>query len=128
VVSRLAFVVWLGIWVWIAAPWRSFRPTPSFRFVEVIPFAIPGARTQILNLLAFVPLGFLGVRLGWRPGTILLVAAGLSGATEFLQLFSATRYPSTTDLILNTVGALVGMSIARYSIGRREAPVKGTKS
>lgn len=118
-ISRLAFVVWLCIWVWIAVPWRSFQSTPSFQRVEVIPFAIKGARTQVLNLLAFVPLGILGVRLGWRPGTILLVAAGLSGVTEVLQLFSATRYPSTTDFILNMAGALVGMTIANHSLAQR---------
>jgi glycopeptide antibiotics resistance protein len=115
-ISRLAFVAWLCVWVWIAVPWRSFQSTPTFQRVELIPFAIPGTRTQVLNLLAFVPVGLLGVRLGWRPGTILLVAAGLSGVTEVLQLFSTTRYPSTTDFILNTAGALAGMTIANYSI------------
>lgn len=119
VIIRLAFVVWLCGWVWIAVPWRSFQPTPSLQRVELIPFAIPGTRTQALNLLAFVPLGILGVRLGWRPGNIVLVAAGLSGVTEVLQLFSTTRFPSTTDFILNTAGALTGMTIANYSIPRR---------
>jgi glycopeptide antibiotics resistance protein len=76
--------------------------------VELIPFAITGAQTQVLNLLAFVPLGMLGVRLGWRPGKILLVGAGLSGITEVMQLFSTTRYPSTTDFILNMAGAWSG--------------------
>jgi glycopeptide antibiotics resistance protein len=118
-IIRLAFVVWLCVWVWIAVPWRSFQPTPSFRFVELIPFAIKGTQTQVLNLLAFVPLGILGVHLGWRPGKILLLAAGLSGVTEVVQLFSTTRYPSTTDFILNTAGAVVGMTIASYSITQR---------
>jgi glycopeptide antibiotics resistance protein len=116
VIIRVAFVVWLCVWVWIAVPWRSFQPTPSFQRVELIPFAIPGTATQALNLLAFVPVGILGVRLGWRPGSILLVAAGLSGVTEVLQLFSTTRFPSTTDFILNTAGALIGLMIANYSV------------
>lgn len=118
VIIRLALVVWLCVWVWIAVPWRSFQSTPSFQRVELIPFAIPGTRTQALNLLAFVPFGILGVRLGWRPGNILLVAAGLSGMTEVLQLFSTTRFPSTTDFFLNTAGALTGMTIANYSIAQ----------
>jgi len=126
-ISRLAFVVWLCIWVWIGVPWRSFQSTPTFQRVELIPFAIPGTRTQVLNLLAFVPVGLLGVRLGWRPGTILLVAAGLSGVTEVLQLFSTTRYPSTTDFILNMAGALVGMTIANHSRAQTAARVKGTE-
>lgn len=116
---RLAFVVWLCGWVWIAVPWRSFQWTPSFRRVEVIPFAIESTLTQVLNFLAFVPAGLLGARLGWGPAKIVLVGAGLSGATEVLQLFSRTRYPETTDVILNTTGALAGMTIATYSMKRR---------
>jgi len=117
-IIRLAFVAWLCVWLLIGVPWRSFQSTPSFRFVELVPFAIKGTQTQVLNLLAFVPLGILGVRLGWRPGKILLVAAGLSGVTEVLQLFSTTRFPSTTDFILNTAGAIIGMTIANYLITR----------
>jgi len=126
-ISRLAFVVWLCVWGWIGVPWNSFQATPSFRRVELIPFAITGAQTQVLNLLAFVPLGMLGVRLGWRPGKILLVGAGLSGITEVMQLFSTTRYPSTTDFILNMAGALVGMTIANHSRAQTAARVKGTE-
>ena len=109
-ILRLAFVVWLCIWAWIGLPWQSFQSTPSLQRVEWVPFAIKGAQTQVLNFLAFVPLGILGICLGWRPGVILLVAVGVSSVTEFLQVFSATRYPSSTDLILNTAGALAGMT------------------
>jgi glycopeptide antibiotics resistance protein len=85
---------------------------PSFRRVELIPFVGGSIRSQFLNFLVFVPLGIIGTRLGWHPRTVILVAAGVSGLTEFLQLFSSRRYPSTTDLILNTAGALIGLMIA----------------
>jgi glycopeptide antibiotics resistance protein len=119
-ILRIAFVGWLCIWAWIGLPWQSFQSTPSFQRVEWVPFAIKGAQTQVLNFLAFVPLGILGTCLGWRPGTILLVAVGVSGVTELLQVFSATRFPTATDLILNTAGALAGMTWpARFTPKRR---------
>ena len=99
-------------WAWVATPWRSFRPSPSLERVELIPFLDGSLRTQFLNLLAFVPLGVIGIRLGWSPRTVALIGAGASALTEVLQLFSTRRHPSITDLILNTAGVLVGILIA----------------
>ena len=98
-------------WAWVATPWRSFRLSPSLERVELIPFVDGSPRTQILNLLAFVPLGVIGVRLGWSPRTVALIGAGASALTEVLQLFSSRRHPSITDLILNTAGVLIGILI-----------------
>ena len=108
---RLALAVWCVFWAWIAVPWRSFRPLPSFRHVELIPFTTGSARSHVLNVLVFVPLGILTARLGWRPRSVVLVAAGVSGTTEILQLFSTRRFPSTTDVILNVVGAIIGLLV-----------------
>jgi glycopeptide antibiotics resistance protein len=112
---RLAFVAWLCAWARIGVPWRSFQWTPSLRRVELVPFAMDAPRTQVLNFLAFVPLGVIGVRLGWQPKKILVVSAAVSGVTELLQLFSTTRFPSTTDAVLNIAGALAGMVIGTYA-------------
>jgi glycopeptide antibiotics resistance protein len=124
-IVRLALVGWFLLWARIGFPWRSFQWTPSFRRVELIPFAVGSPRTYLLNVLAFIPLGVIGVRLGWHPRTVTLVAAGVSGLTEVSQLFSRGRYPSTTDLILNTSGALIGIAIAitvRHIV-RKQSPV-----
>jgi glycopeptide antibiotics resistance protein len=109
---RLALLAWTTAWVWVATPWRSFRLSPSLERVELIPFLDGSPRAQILNLLAFVPLGVIGVRLGWSPRTVALVGTGVSALTELLQLFSSRRHPSITDLILNTAGVLIGILIA----------------
>jgi glycopeptide antibiotics resistance protein len=69
-------------------------------------------RGQLLNVLAFVPLGVIATRLGWRPRTVIVAGFAVSLLTEFLQLFSSRRYPSTTDLILNTAGVSIGVVIA----------------
>ena len=109
---RLALLLWTMAWAWVATPWRSFRPSPSLQRVELIPFLDGSPRTQFLNLLAFVPLGFIASRLGWSPRTVALVGAGVSALTECLQLFSTRRHPSITDLILNTAGVLIGILLA----------------
>lgn len=118
---RLILVLWYVGWAYIAVPWRSFRAYPSFERIEFVPFA-GSMRSQILNLLAFIPLGFLGSRLGWTPKTIALVGAGTSLLTELLQLFSARRFSSATDVVLNTVGTLLGIIVARAWQSRNAAP------
>jgi glycopeptide antibiotics resistance protein len=109
----LALLLWCLLWLLIGLPWRSFRVTPSLQRVELLPFVGGSFRSQFLNLLAFVPLGIIGTRLGWRPRTVVLVGFAMSALTEVSQLFSSRRYPSTTDLILNTVGTLMGVVIAK---------------
>lgn len=98
-------------WTWVATPWRSFRLSPSLERLELVPFLDGSPRTQILNLLAFVPLGIIGIRLGWSPRTVALVGTAASALTELMQLFSSRRHPSITDLILNTAGVLLGILI-----------------
>jgi len=111
-ITRVALVGWFLLWARIALPWQSFQSAPSFRRVELVPFQVGSPRTFVLNLLVFVPLGFLGMRLGWRPRTVILLASAVSALTEVSQLFSRGRYPSITDLILNMSGALIGVAIA----------------
>ncbi|MGE0758516.1 MAG: VanZ family protein [Pirellulaceae bacterium] len=62
----------------------------------------------ILNLVCFMPAGFL---LAWGMQRWLwpvLVCAGVSLCVEFTQLFIDTRMPSLSDWACNSVGALLG--------------------
>lgn len=111
-IARLALVLWLFLWVRVAVPWTSFQWTPTLRRVELIPFSAGSLRTQVLNVLVFVPLGIIGTRLGWKPRTVVVLGFGVSILTELLQLFSTRRYPSATDLILNTTGTVIGVGAA----------------
>ncbi len=68
-----------------------------------------------INLMAYVPLGFLWVpafkpRLGRNTAVLLatLVGAILSLCMEVLQNYLPTRVPSNLDVALNTAGALLG--------------------
>ena len=109
---RLALVIWLLLWARTGFPWRSFQWTPSFQNVELIPFLDGSLRGYVLNALAFVPLGMIGIGLGAPSRMVIGAGFSVSFLTECLQLLSSRRYPSTTDLILNTLGALIGVCIA----------------
>lgn len=109
-VMRVSLAIWLFLWARIGLPWRSFQWTPSFRSVELIPFQVGSLRTYVLNVLAFVPFGIIGTRLGWHPRSVIVAGAGVSALTELSQLFSRARFPSITDVILNTSGALLGVA------------------
>lgn len=73
----------------------------------------PGWQAEILlNVMLFLPLGFVGRRLpGWgggRPAWWAVVGGGLSLVGESAQLFLAGRYPTATDVLANAIGAVLG--------------------
>ena len=67
------------------------------------------------NVLMFVPLGFLAAlllpaRVWWLA---LLICPGLSIAIELTQAtFLAARFATATDVVANTIGAVVGILVA----------------
>ena len=90
---------------------------------------------SIANIAAFVPLGFFlaeflaslnrtGTGYWRRGGWVVLAAFGLSLCIECLQLLLKVGFFEVTDLVLNTVGVLVG---ALISVGVRKV-VAGRKS
>ena len=86
-----------------------------------MPFRYSRRRDQLLNFLYYVPLGLIGGVLGWPAAIVTGAAAGLSGVTEFAQIFSTDRVPSVTDLLLNTAGAIVGLALVSFIQARRRA-------
>ena len=82
------------------------------------------------NILLFIPFGFLGyISLHDKKSSLKLLAlvamgAGLSAFVEFLQLFSATRWPALSDVLFNTLGTAVGVASGMWLKGR----VLGIKS
>lgn len=73
----------------------------------------------ILNILFFIPLGFLlGLRFCCRQkglhgvGYVILLCAGLSLVIEILQLLIPDRFPSFLDVLSNTVGGAAGAIVA----------------
>lgn len=80
----------------------------------------------ILNILLFIPLGFLCPLLSRRFQRIkntLFLGFGLSFTIEILQLFTLYRATDIDDLITNTLGALAGYLCFRFvqRLGRRKS-------
>jgi glycopeptide antibiotics resistance protein len=81
----------------------------------------------LANILFFVPIGLLGALLVPRRIWWVAMPAGLvlSGALELGQAaFLPQRYASWTDVVANTLGAVLGALIARaiQAASRRRAP------
>ncbi|MFP3982471.1 MAG: VanZ family protein [Desulfurivibrionaceae bacterium] len=78
----------------------------------------------ILNLLVYMPLGFLFVRVVGQRLTVfrlmvlsLLAGAALSLSMETMQLFLPDRVTSPADLVMNTLGTLFGAVLGYYVLG-----------
>ncbi len=91
------------LWSFITGPWPRY---------------ITG-RDVLINILAYVPLGFLlaaGFRLRFGPrAAVLLAAAGAAAFSlgmECVQVFLPARIASNIDLLTNGTGGLVGALLA----------------
>jgi VanZ family protein len=107
----------------LLAVYASLHPFSGWRDTGVDPFAFltiawPRYWTAFdlfVNVIAYVPLGFLWVPVGqprWgRVGAVVLVVLGgaaLSCAMETLQNYLPSRVPSILDLGCNSLGTLIG--------------------
>lgn len=99
------------------APFR-FAAAPVHGFVTTW-----GVRDAVLNVVLFVPLGFV-LQLGrprGRPVALapaLAIGAALSGFIEIAQLFLPERFPSVADLVTNACGAALGAFLASRATRR----------
>ena len=121
-VWRTLLFLWLGsILFVISLPWWKFDGTPHWDNVQWIPFNgyVLTASTLIetsANFLAFIPIGYLAIR-SFNAGANRLLFVGLIGfaasfSIEVYQLFCHDRVPGSTDLLLNTSGAVLGAQLA----------------
>ena len=74
-----------------------------------------------------MPLGFAYARMRAVPGVRLISEAGFVGlllslTCEFYQVFSPVRFPTMTDVLMNTIGALAGATIAANSLAKLRTP------
>ncbi|WP_249355053.1 VanZ family protein [Enterococcus hulanensis] len=85
--------------------------------INLIPFQSGVGMLNILNIIMFTPLGFL-LPLIWKQcrnlGTTVLLGFEFSLMIELLQLFNR-RATDIDDLLMNTLGALFGFLIWKFS-------------
>jgi glycopeptide antibiotics resistance protein len=117
---RRLLVLWLVGWAFFSLPWTTFTSDPAIARINWIPFHTR-ARDQVLNLAYYIPLGVLAVGAGFTPAAVTGAGILLSATTEVAQVFSTDRYPSTTDLVLNSAGTFIGAAVAVAARRRRRS-------
>jgi glycopeptide antibiotics resistance protein len=114
---RHRFAVWLIVILAIVLPWRSFQNHTHWDSVQWIPFVSPPIRVRDIvgNIALYVPFA-LFYRQQFRGSALVCIgwAFLLSLTTEASQLYSHSRFPSVQDVLMNTIGATVGVVAARY--------------
>jgi VanZ like family len=83
----------------------------------LVPFRFVLIEDAIRNTLMYIPLGvLLGLMVRWRSRCAfvggLLILVGVSATFEIAQLFVASRFPSIDDVLFNTVGGSLGLTLA----------------
>jgi glycopeptide antibiotics resistance protein len=124
-VRRAFLLLAIGVIVLAVVPWGDFQGHTHWAKVGWIPFVSPPVRLRdiVANLLLFMPFGA-AVAVNVRSRRIAIAAvsaATLSFAGETLQLYSHQRFPSATDLVMNTAGAVLAACIVAW----RGAPRSG---
>ena len=126
IVCSIAFIL-LAIF-----PWRGFDPTGHWHRVGWIPFVSRPVRVidVVGNLALFVPLGVSIALYAQRPALAwtAVTAFACSGFGEWAQVYSRYRYPSTGDLVLNVLGAVMGAYGLDYLRRRRLGSEATTRS
>ena len=82
----------------------------------------PDVYAVVLNVVAFVPLGWVGVLLlRWPVPRVVLALVALSAAVELLQALPGVgRDPSLLDVACNSLGAVIGALTASLVRRRRD--------
>ncbi|MBI4477540.1 MAG: VanZ family protein [Acidobacteria bacterium] len=100
-------------------PWSDFQGHSHWDRINWRPFAGAGEnlREVALNVLLFIPFGYLHVRLSTLPERAAVMKAAslacvLSVSVEILQVFMHNHFASVTDVAMGVSGALVGGFLA----------------
>jgi glycopeptide antibiotics resistance protein len=115
--SRTLFAAYLLILLWLVLFKFSYDPIAVIRdfqarSLNLVPFAFANKSEMIANIIAFIPFGvMLGVnfkQLVFRYKIAVIFAFSL--AAEIIQYALAIGAADITDLIMNTLGGLVGLA------------------
>jgi len=120
--SRMLFAAYLLVLLWLVLFKFSYDPIGVIRDFQtrglnLIPFAYANKNEVIANLIAFIPFGvMLGVNfreLVFKYKIAVIFAFSL--AVEIIQYVLAIGAADITDVIMNTLGGLVGLSVYAFA-------------
>jgi len=122
-VWRAILCLWLiSVLLVISFPWSKFDGTSHWENVLWVPFSgfvftAPTIVETALNVLAFIPVGYLAIRsfsLSTQRPLLLALLLGFCSSVgiEFYQLFCHDRVASATDVFLNLAGTVIGAWLA----------------
>jgi hypothetical protein len=96
----------------LPSPSRGRMPS---RFLWCIGCGEFGGLDVLNNILLFLPFGAALAAMGWRLRRVVPLAFALSASVEALQVFVVPgRFGSASDVLMNTLGAGVGLMVWRY--------------
>jgi glycopeptide antibiotics resistance protein len=102
-------------------PWSYYVGHSQWNRVTWVPFSDHHELPEILvNVALFFPFGYFFPRALYGPslkqhwGLPLITAAMLSTGVEIFQVYTHTRFPSTTDICANLLGAILGLLLQRW--------------
>lgn len=105
--TKIVGIPTLSEWIRVSGLGESFfHPN-----INLIPFHDGFRLGAILNIFLFIPLGFLCPLISRHYQSIkhtFFIGCGLSFSIEIVQLFTLYRATDIDDLIMNTVGTLIG--------------------
>ena len=122
--SWILFAAYLLILLWLVLFKLSYHPFAVIRDFKIqslnlVPFTYPRKSELISNIIAFIPFGvMLGINFKeaafWKKLSVIFAVSLL---LEIIQYVLAIGVTDITDLIMNTLGGLVGLA-AYVSVSR----------
>ena len=101
-------------------PWSNYLGHPQWDRVNWIPFSDHPLLEILGNVALFIPFGYFfpqarrGQSLKRSWSLPLITATMLSIGVEFYQVYTHNRFPSTTDICANLLGAILGLMLHRW--------------
>ncbi|MFV0466468.1 MAG: VanZ family protein [Lachnospiraceae bacterium] len=112
VANIVMFALYLIFLIW-AILWKCRVPFVGGmeRIINLIPFSGSAGYEKLFNVVLFVPLGFYIASIAKKHGVMkrILTVFAVSLVFEILQYTMAIGSSDTTDLILNTLGGVLGI-------------------
>lgn len=125
IIAALVPVLLITTW-----PAHQFAGHSHWQMVEWVPFSrLMSIRDVVANIALFMPLGF---AIAWPGGRARIAIAVITGITlslfaELYQVYCHDAFPTTADVLSNTLGTALGAVLARKRGNEPKIATKNTK-